>query len=875
MFLFKKQPLLALWLLLMLSACGGGGDEPAPISSTLPGIAQLGYLGGSTVKIYTLNADGSKTLLATETTTVNDSLVEIGRFDVHKSELKANKFYIYEVSGGQDYDADDDGVMDATPTENQGILHSLVKGAWVASDPDSFRVTVLSEVIYQMVSSTMRYKQDELEAEITKSIKYVLDSSAGDLDGSGQLDALDMVRFNPVSDGTAVDKSVYSTADIALMNASILGGTRDFKNKIRERQSGTVVGSYIPADDFQVNDIVVSVDGERAYVSLTKAAEYKLEVLDVSDKQYPRLVNQLPLLDAASKLLLAGETLYVTKGNGFHRVSVTNVTQDVAPVIMNSVSSITGTVIDLVLGDHSIIMLSVDYDGSDDAMVYYSTTSGSVSQVITVGENAHSLTIKPNLTSVYLIDGQEMKSYALNVNDAPQIAHESSYKVSADFWPQSLSVSSASNRVAVSMFAGFTILDVSEPTTPVSISSTVGSDGTIHTTEAIFSDDDAFIYSVENSLLTVFSHSSVPGVTLQGKRNTGFSFMNFYLTDDGESLVVFQRGGVKIYNLAALHKAIELGISAIPHLIGSLEVGTPYSNGRLAISESRNVAMVTRPADSATGVNDGFVGVDIDNPVELALRTADDYDTSGGLVRDIEVIGNEILLATNTGAEILSFPGEGTAGRFVDTVAYSNFASTITVGPNSNEALIFSFSDVNLIGDIGTGSAFLDQTIVPPGGASGVASNARGTFYVASHRGLDYYTRPGSNYLIKTTAQIDFGVSITNVIAGNGVLYAANTDSLYVVDDGEITEVAVDHSWYGDLALASDQNTLYITDESNGLMAFDVSTPNLPVFIGALDFGGYSISDVKLSTDNKLAYALGSGSSEQSMMVIDLQVLNP
>jgi hypothetical protein len=92
------------------------------------GIAQLGRLANAKVNIYRLTNDGAWQLLWEETTSSSDQLEEIGLFDSHQRELKDEKYYIYEVIGGEDWDTNDDNIIDNKPTQNKGTLRLIALG---------------------------------------------------------------------------------------------------------------------------------------------------------------------------------------------------------------------------------------------------------------------------------------------------------------------------------------------------------------------------------------------------------------------------------------------------------------------------------------------------------------------------------------------------------------------------------------------------------------------------------------------------------------------------------------------------------------------------------------------------------------------------
>ncbi len=155
--------------------------------------AQLGVLSGATVQIYELGTTPYK-LLFTETTSDGTSVDEIGNFNAHASELDADKFYLYKVSGGLDMDADDDGQVDAIPRVNQGTFHAIVKGQSAKKVEGEFKVTAASELLYKKVKDDLN-DTASLEEHLNRSAKMILRT---DIDKDTQITNEDILQYNPI-----------------------------------------------------------------------------------------------------------------------------------------------------------------------------------------------------------------------------------------------------------------------------------------------------------------------------------------------------------------------------------------------------------------------------------------------------------------------------------------------------------------------------------------------------------------------------------------------------------------------------------------------------------------------------------------------------
>lgn len=165
-----------------------GGTTGGEGATGLPGVhmAGLGPLAGSRVHVEALNAPG---LSLAETTTDGN-----GRFSLALPSVAAfdDSWVLVIVDGGNDTDADADGVPDATPTPFNGALRALVKARWLRER--SIAVSALSDALYLSVAGA--FNDVPVEA-----IRHALDRSAylmlkADFDGDSAISYDDVLSFN-------------------------------------------------------------------------------------------------------------------------------------------------------------------------------------------------------------------------------------------------------------------------------------------------------------------------------------------------------------------------------------------------------------------------------------------------------------------------------------------------------------------------------------------------------------------------------------------------------------------------------------------------------------------------------------------------------
>lgn len=176
----------------LLAACGEHAAQSTSVVGAGPHagehLAALGALAGAKVKVTSIDHPSRPYAIAT-----TDAK---GRFKLQYDPSAGNKdeeWLVVTVDGGQDIDANDDGVADATPTPNLGTIHTLVLGKRLREN--SISVTVLSDVMYHELEVVL----PELPPE---AIQHQLDEMASamvkdDIDGDGALSYEDINAFNP------------------------------------------------------------------------------------------------------------------------------------------------------------------------------------------------------------------------------------------------------------------------------------------------------------------------------------------------------------------------------------------------------------------------------------------------------------------------------------------------------------------------------------------------------------------------------------------------------------------------------------------------------------------------------------------------------
>jgi hypothetical protein len=184
------------------SGCGGsgGGGSSTVSDGSSPEVtnqAILGPLAGATIRAYRLTnlvtaIEGPKTAGAAA-----GGLTGAGTFSLTLAGVPDDELILVIAEGGQDLDANDDGVLDAAPTAMNGSVHTIAEA--VLWRQGGATVNVLGEIAWRLVQSdlgdpaTLRAHLDQIAAQ---------NLLAADLDGDGETNAEDLALFHPVTHQT-------------------------------------------------------------------------------------------------------------------------------------------------------------------------------------------------------------------------------------------------------------------------------------------------------------------------------------------------------------------------------------------------------------------------------------------------------------------------------------------------------------------------------------------------------------------------------------------------------------------------------------------------------------------------------------------------
>ncbi len=283
-----SKKLLCFIFVLSLSACGGGGGGEKNSSNSsnvdISGVAQLGYVLNGKVDLFSLA--NPETPIATTYTSLSSEIDHAGSFEFKAVNINRDDYYLLVVSGGEDIDPNDDGVVEEESISVNGKIHAVVKGEELLQP--SIRITALSDMMYHKIKSDLSVMtQQQISAALNSNAKEYL----FDINGDDTIDNLDVVSFVPtihrgelikqysdildfyipkIHSGDNDEKIMKSlmyldSPRLVVSNGSLQEVPFDLEVSVENKPSGVFVRWF-------VNSIESSVDKE-----ITQAGSYDIE----------------------------------------------------------------------------------------------------------------------------------------------------------------------------------------------------------------------------------------------------------------------------------------------------------------------------------------------------------------------------------------------------------------------------------------------------------------------------------------------------------------------------------------------------------------------------------------------------------------------
>ena len=151
--------------------------------------AMLGPLVGAEVEVFALSDFDNAITNATSN--------QAGGFSFHDAQLLTNdEYYLVSARGGDDVDANGDGVIDGIPTKNEGSIYGLVLGGDIKTG--QVNITAISDIAWRYIKNNLKEMSvNDLETRLDDISKIMFSS---DITGDGAVTKDELLSFDYTND---------------------------------------------------------------------------------------------------------------------------------------------------------------------------------------------------------------------------------------------------------------------------------------------------------------------------------------------------------------------------------------------------------------------------------------------------------------------------------------------------------------------------------------------------------------------------------------------------------------------------------------------------------------------------------------------------
>ncbi len=301
---------LAISIVLALGGCGGGGGSNTPTSAPAPtpsatNQAVLGPLSGAAILAYRLTnlTTPVESVVANKSTT---NLNLAGSFTLSLAGIPATEWILVTATGGQDIDANDDGIIDAVPSANAGTIHALATAAdWRKSGS---HINILTELAWQGVQAAVTAGNT---TALPEDLKWAsLSLVRLDINGDGVVDYKDLLAFIP-SNAVEKEKLGFVFKDIfsldgtgkSLMDYFEADDVAGVAERVRGLFGTRLVAPKVPALVNTIPNVILPVNAEGVVASNLTVSSFVSTTAQIQNSRVP---NLLMAEDTQGKTIMLG-----------------------------------------------------------------------------------------------------------------------------------------------------------------------------------------------------------------------------------------------------------------------------------------------------------------------------------------------------------------------------------------------------------------------------------------------------------------------------------------------------------------------------------------------------------------------------------------
>jgi len=163
----------------------------------------FGPLRSADFSIYTLDGYLKKESIFDGKTTNGNTLYDAGEIELPFEFLRAlddDRLYIIEARGGEDIDSDDDFIIDANPTINNGKVYAIASGKDIKES--GLKINILTTVTFILVEKSVleRKGEEEIKSEIEEIAQRLLARKIYPVKDGGGVNNEDLLAWLPTID---------------------------------------------------------------------------------------------------------------------------------------------------------------------------------------------------------------------------------------------------------------------------------------------------------------------------------------------------------------------------------------------------------------------------------------------------------------------------------------------------------------------------------------------------------------------------------------------------------------------------------------------------------------------------------------------------
>ena len=762
-------------------------------------------LADASVSIYQLEKNGDRTLLFTDTSSGGD-LSTAGQFYAHIAELNDTTMYLYEISGGNDIDADRDGVLDGTATVNLGTWHLFARGSELKTQ-GQLAVSMASDILYKKFRCQLQtLPYDIAQSEINTAVNGII---GDDINADASIDIADILIFDPVLDADKLSpiyqrKRFDILAAIHADDRFYFSGALDYVSKL----------SFVPAN------MAFSADSNMAF----SVGGNQLKIIDISDRENMIVRATLDITGAQDVAVSADDkTLYIAVDNS-SGLQVVDISNPDAPAITDSNS----------LGLGGLTVVAISHDGST-----LFTASTASKNLYTIDLSSSTISLQGNIA---VSDGDNFYNIEVSSDDTRLFVATSSLHV----------------------------FDVSNSSSPSELANYTAFSGANDLKKVVLSQDESTAYVVRYQAVDILNiTNAVNGnITKLGSKDITYNF--YYPGSAavyGNVLYLMNVDyGIFAYDISDPANPVQVDASVNTSVnYGPMEL-TPdgstlfagdfraYDTGDASgsVIAGRYIDLSEIDAVALSADNTKAYMLDNNSGKFKVIDISDEHDlTSSSVLGELSgVYGSQIVLNStgtrawvasgSTGVRVIDISDPSTPA-LINTFDTTGSALTITFNPSGNRAYIADDSTGLVILDIS------DENNITLVSSLDTAGSVKDIVLSSDGKNLFLAARESGVQTIDISDETS--PSLVNTFnEGSKTFYAS---SLALSADGNRLFVGGGG-----------------TSAPSGFSILDVSTASAPVSLATIATS--DTRRITLSPDETRAYLADGGSSSGNLKIVDI-----